>query len=194
MKEKMDNGVIKTIDAEIEKKENTVEMTGGNVIKTFFSNISAWWKSTGFYIWWEDIFNFFRFRKEIREEKKDKNSFFNKLNLKTNTIGNVVYAQYNFSDNDLMWADYDSQKMCMRKFKEIAEYFTDKIMWGEYVIGDVMNFTTESGEPTMSYMYMFKYEPMLFSWKGVFKWIGIMIGIALVIAGIIVGCIFAYNL
>ncbi len=193
MEEKFDTGVIQTIE-EKENPESTVNITSKNAIEEFFSNISYWWKNTKFVIWWEDIFNFFRFKKEIQEEKNDKDSIFNKLKLKTNTIGNVVYTQWNFSDNDLMWADYDTQKMCMRKFKEISDYFINKIMWGEYVSGDVMNFVTDNGEPTMSYMYMFKYEPQLFSWKGLFKWIGVIMGIALLIAGIIVGCFFAYNL
>lgn len=190
MGEKNDNGVIQTTTEPNENNEYSEIITGKNVIKTFFMNVSNWWKSTNFFIWWKDIFNFFAFKREMREEKKDADSIFNKLKMKTNLIGNVVYTQYNFSDNDLMWADYDSQKMCMRKFKEIAEYFTEKIMWGEYVVGDVMNFTTETGEPTMSYMYIFKYEPILFSWKGLFKWIGIILGVGAIISVIVLVSIF----
>lgn len=180
MNKKKPGREVKKISENIETKSVVGEEIGSvylfrDVLNSWESDIREWWYSTSFVIWWLDIINFFRFIKEIKEEEKDSESIFNKLKFKTNKFRNVVYRQYNFSDNEFMWADYDVQKMVVNKYKEFAKYFYETIMWGEYIITDIMNFSTAEGEPTMTYVYMFKYSPKLFTFKGLFKWMGIIL-------------------
>lgn len=189
----IDNGVIKHVQ-QTANSNDEVEVSFEDVKESYKSRFSESLRESKFVIWWMDIINYFRFKREIKEEKQEPNSKFNKLNLKTNKLGNIVYTQYDFSDNELMWADYNVYDMYMKKFADIWKYFTEDILWGDYVSGDVLNFTTEEGEPTMSYMYMFKYEPILFTWKGLFKWFGIILGMVALIIGIIYGCVFFYNM
>lgn len=198
MRKKQVNRKIKQISENIETKQISEDELGidysfRDVMKSWKSDIREWWHSTSFVIWWLDIINFFRFTKEIKDEEKDSDSIFNKLKFKTNKFRNVVYRQYNFSDNELMWADYDVQKMAVNKYKEFAKYFYETIMWGEYIISDIMNFSTPEGEPTMSYVYMFKYSPKLFTFRGLFKWIGIILGCCALLASLVLLYIFTLN-
>lgn len=189
MAKKKTNREVKQISENIETKhisedELSVDYSFRDVINSWKEDIREWWYSTSFVIWWMDIINFFRFTKEIKEEENDSESIFNKLKFKTNKFRNVVYRQYNFSDNELMWADYDVQKMAVNKYKEFAKYFYETIAWWEYIISDIMNFSTPEGEPTMTYVYMFKYSPKLFTFRGLFKWIGIALS-----GCVLVGCL-----
>lgn len=105
--------------------------------------------------WFKDLSNFFKFRKEIRREFKRRDSTFNKLKLKHNWLGNIVYVQIDCSDEDLMNANYNAETMLDIKLKPIVSYLSSELGWGDYLVPQVSNFVDEDDNLTLSYGVLF---------------------------------------
>ena len=108
----------------------------------------------------KDILNFFKFRKDIKNEFYLRDSKFNRYNLKTNWIGDVVYVQIDCSEEDLMKANYDSEEMIFKKIQPIVEYLSQELNWGDYLNLQIANFVDEDNNPSLSYGVLFVFYPI----------------------------------
>ena len=109
--------------------------------------------------WFKDLSNFFKFRRQIKKEIKRRDSTFNKLKLKQNWLGNIIYVQINCTDEDLMNANYDSETMVMRKIQPVVEYLSRELDWGDYLTPQISNFVDEDENPSLSYGILFVFTP-----------------------------------
>ena len=107
-----------------------------------------------------DIKNFFKFKKEVKREFYTRDSKFNKFKLKRNWLGNIIYVQLDFSDEDLMNANYDSETMVMRRLQPIIEYLSRELDWGDYLTPQISNFIDEDENPSLSYGVLFIFTPV----------------------------------
>lgn len=113
----------------------------------------------GFVQCFKDLINYFRFKKEMKTEYYRKDSLFNKFEMHINWLGNIVYTQLNFTDEDLMNANYDSEIMVHRRLKPIVDYISRDLNWGDYLSPQISNFVDEEGNPSLSYGVLFIYTP-----------------------------------
>ena len=109
--------------------------------------------------WFKDLSNFFKFKRQIKKEIKRRDSTFNKLKLKQNWLGNIVYVQIDCTDEDLMNANYDSETMVMRKIQPVVEYLSRELDWGDYLTPQISNFVDEDENPSLSYGILFVFTP-----------------------------------
>lgn len=107
-----------------------------------------------------DIKNFFKFKKDVKREFYLRDSKFNKFKLKRNWLGNIIYVQLDFSDEDLMNANYDSETMVMRRLQPIIEYLSRELDWGDYLRPQISNFIDEDENPSLSYGVLFIFTPV----------------------------------
>lgn len=135
-----------------------------------------------------DLKYFFEFRRQMKKFAKDPYSEFNKLGLKVNRFGNIVYTQLNCSDNDFMNAGYNHAKMIEMKSRKIIDYFNE-LDWGDYVTLQVQNFEdAETHEPSLSYGLLFIYNGYALTMTNAF-WT-LLIFLLLLICGIVACIIF----
>jgi hypothetical protein len=102
-----------------------------------------------------DLRNFFRFKKNIKEEMERANSGMTVYNIKRNWFGNILYTQINCTDADLMNADYDYSKMLETKLRPIVDYLSLELGWSEYLTPQISNFVDDEGNQTLSYGILF---------------------------------------
>ena len=105
--------------------------------------------------WFKDLSNFFKFRRQIKKEIKRRDSTFNKLKLKQNWLGNIVYVQIDCTDEDLMNANYNAEAMLDIKLKPIVSYLSGELGWGDYLVPQISNFVDEDENITLSYGVLF---------------------------------------
>ena len=105
--------------------------------------------------WFKDLSNFFKFKRQIKKEIKRRDSTFNKLKLKQNWLGNIVYVQIDCTDEDLMNANYNAEAMLDIKLKPIVSYLSGELGWGDYLVPQVSNFVDEDENITLSYGILF---------------------------------------
>ena len=105
--------------------------------------------------WFKDLSNFFKFKKEIKREIKRRDSTFNKLKLKRNWLGNIVYVQIDCTDEDLMNANYNAEAMLDIKLKPIVSYLSGELGWGDYLVPQISNFVDEDENISLSYGVLF---------------------------------------
>ena len=105
--------------------------------------------------WFKDLSNFFKFRRQIKKEIKRRDSTFNKLKLKQNWLGNIIYVQINCTDEDLMNANYNAEAMLDIKLKPIVSYLSGELGWGDYLVPQISNFVDEDENITLSYGILF---------------------------------------
>ena len=105
--------------------------------------------------WFKDLSNFFKFRRQIKKEIKRRDSTFNKLKLKQNWLGNIMYVQIDCTDEDLMNANYNAEAMLDIKLKPIVSYLSGELGWGDYLVPQVSNFVDEDENITLSYGILF---------------------------------------
>ena len=105
--------------------------------------------------WFKDLSNFFKFRRQIKKEIKRRDSTFNKLKLKQNWLGNIIYVQIDCTDEDLMNANYNAETMLDIKLKPIVSYLSGELGWGDYLVPQVSNFVDEDENITLSYGILF---------------------------------------
>ena len=87
-----------------------------------------------------DAYVYVKFKKTIRDEKKDTDSKMNAYGINVNKFGNVLYVQYNFTDDDFMGADYNNERMVMRKLKPTIQYLNTELNFGEYLRPEIFQF------------------------------------------------------
>lgn len=102
-----------------------------------------------------DFKNFFKFKKDISRELREPKSGMNTLGIKRNWIGNILYIQINCTENDLMNADYNFDRMVMTKLKPIVQYLGKDLGWSDYLVPQVNNFVDEDNNPSLSYGVLF---------------------------------------
>ena len=105
--------------------------------------------------WFKDLSNFFKFRRQIKKEIKRRDSTFNKLRLKQNWLGNIIYVQIDCTDEDLMNANYNAETMLDIKLKPIVSYLSGELGWGDYLVPQISNFVDEDENITLSYGILF---------------------------------------
>lgn len=105
--------------------------------------------------WFKDLSNFFKFKRQIKKEIKRRDSTFNKLKLKQNWLGNIVYVQIDCTDEDLMNANYNAETMLDIKLKPIVSYLSGELGWGDYLVPQVSNFVDEDENVSLSYGVLF---------------------------------------
>lgn len=109
--------------------------------------------------WFKDLSNFFKFRRQIKKEIKRRDSTFNKLRLKQNWLGNIIYVQIDCTDEDLMNANYNAETMLDIKLKPIVSYLSGELGWGDYLVPQISNFVDEDENPSLSYGILFVFTP-----------------------------------
>lgn len=135
-------------------------------------------KNFGIVICIIDIINFFKFRRQTKQWAKNDKEFKN-LGLNVNALGNVVYTQITCSDEDLARHDYSPLDMVMNAIKPHIDFLTDA-GWGEYLIPQITNFVDENGNNSLSYLVLFVYSPIRFTFTKLIKfllYIGVIIGL-----------------
>ena len=105
--------------------------------------------------WFKDLSNFFKFRRQIKKEIKRRDSTFNKLRLKQNWLGNIIYVQIDCTDEDLMNANYNAEAMLDIKLKPIVSYLSGELGWGDYLVPQISNFVDEAENISLSYGVLF---------------------------------------
>ena len=105
--------------------------------------------------WFKDLSNFFKFRRQIKKEIKRRDSTFNKLRLKQNWLGNIIYVQIDCTDEDLMNANYNAEAMLDIKLKPIVSYLSGELGWGDYLVPQISNFVDEDENISLSYGVLF---------------------------------------
>ena len=105
--------------------------------------------------WFKDLSNFFKFRRQIKKEIKRRDSTFNKLRLKQNWLGNIIYVQIDCTDEDLMNANYNAEAMLDIKLKPIVSCLSGELGWGDYLVPQISNFVDEDENITLSYGVLF---------------------------------------
>lgn len=124
------------------------------------SKFSDWFNNRSIVIEIKDVVNFFKFRSSMKKHSNDIK--FRELGLSRNWLGNIVYTQLNFNDNDLAINGYSPIDMVMNKIKPHIDYLTD-LGWGEYLIPEINNFIDDDGNQTLSYLVIFLYTPLKFT-------------------------------
>lgn len=125
-------------------------------MKRFFSNIVIAVK---------DIINAVKFRNHMKSLELMEDEEFTNLDLHTNWLGNVVYTQVNFTDRELVDADYSIHTMVLKKMQSYVDFF-NKHSWSEYLYPQVSNLQEDDGNITLTYMFLFVYKPIVFTfWK-----------------------------
>lgn len=119
-----------------------------------------------------DAYVYVKFKKTIRDEKKDPDSKMNVYGINVNKFGNVLYVQYNFTDDDFMGADYNNERMVMRKLKPAIQYLNTELNFGEYLRPEIFQFYDEDDNPTLSYGITFTFVPYVLSKKAIYYLIG----------------------
>lgn len=133
-----------------------------------------------------DIINFFKFKRDIKNEYYLRDSKFNYFKLKRNWLGNIIYLQLDFTDEDLMNANYDSETMVMKRIQPIIEYLSRELDWGDYLTPQISNFVDEDDNPSLSYGILFVFTPYRLT-------LGKFIMNLVVTAGLIGGIIWGLN-
>ena len=131
----------------------------------------------------KDVINFFRFKKEMKNESENVNSLFNKYGMKQNWLGNIVYFQINCTDEELQKFDYNPEALVLYKIRPMVNYITN-LGWSEYIMPQINNFIDDKGTPTLSFGIIFMFVPIKFSIGWLLKWTIIT---ALTAVGIILG-------
>lgn len=125
-------------------------------MKKFFNNLVIAFK---------DIINAVKFRNEMKSLEMMEDEEFTNLDLHTNWLGNVVYTQVNFTDRELVDADYSIHNMVLKKMQKYVDFF-NKHNWSEYLYPQISNLQEEDGNITLTYMFLFVYKPIVFTfWK-----------------------------
>lgn len=117
----------------------------------------------------KDLINFRRFKADIKKESENQNSKFNRYNMKTNWLGNVIYYQLNCSEEDLQRFDYHPDNMVVYKMKPVIDYMNE-LEWGEYLVPQINNFVDSEGRMTLSYGILLVYTPFKFKLYKLLTW------------------------
>lgn len=108
-----------------------------------------------------DVKNFIKFRKEIFDLKRDPNSKFNKLGLKVNKLGNIVYTQKIMDPNRTIGLNDRQKNLYLIEVSQIEHnYLFDELLWGEYLITNFIDFTDENGNISGYHGVTFTFTPM----------------------------------
>ena len=126
------------------------------------------------FIAYKDIVNFIIFRRNVSKDIKNPNSTFNKLKLKRNWLGNIVYTQISLEDNMQEMPDTDKKFMVVNKLKPVHNYFSFELGVSEYITPRFNNFVDGENNPTLSYGILYIFSPNKFSITWLFKWILIL--------------------
>lgn len=121
--------------------------------------MTNWLKRNIFYIAFKDILNFYRFRKDIKAEKENPNSKFNRFKLKTNWLGNCIYTQKVLSPTQMMNNFEQKYIYLLDQTRGENDYFNNDLMWGEYLTFDTYNFVDENEGETNTYGIIWKFTP-----------------------------------
>ena len=105
-----------------------------------------------------DYLAFKRFKKDVKRELKDPNSLMNRLGIKQNWLGNILYTQLNCTESDFLSADYSYDRMLENKLKPIVNYLSGTLGWGDYLVPQISQFVDESGEKALSFGVMFIFQ------------------------------------
>lgn len=125
----------------------------------------------------KDLINFRKFKADIKKESENRNSKFNRYNMKVNWLGNVIYYQLNCTEEDLQRFDYHPDDMVVYKMKPVIDYMNE-LEWSEYLVPQINNFVDSEGHMTLSYGILLVYTPFKFrlykflTWPLVFGGIG----------------------
>lgn len=133
------------------------------------------------------------FKKEISEEMENADSTFNKLNLRRNNLGDVIYVQLNYDDEKFMASGYNVQEMVNKDIDKMNHYFDKEIRWGEFLELKVAQFYSEDGFPTYSYAVEYHFTEFMNSVFYLLKAFLIAVASCASIWGIIKGFLIIYN-
>lgn len=129
--------------------------------------------------WFEDIKAYFLFKRDIRREKNNPDSLFNKLNLKRNWLGNVLYVQIDGTDADFISADYSYDRLLENKLKPVVQYLSKDLGWGDYLVPQISHFVDDEGNKSLSFgaLFIFSgYSSMTFT-KAFFAILGVLVAL-----------------
>jgi hypothetical protein len=108
--------------------------------------------------WLEDIRAYFLFKRDIRKERKNPDSLFNKFEMKRNWLGNVLYMQINCTDGDFISADFSYDRMLENKLKPVVKYLSTDLGWGDYLVPQISHFVDDDGNPSLSFGVLFVFS------------------------------------
>lgn len=138
----------------------------------------------------KDIINFFNFRREMKYLEMENDEKFKELKLKRNWLGNVIYAQVDCNDRELVDADYSIYDLTMKKIQPYVNYFGE-LNWSEYLVPEIANLQDEEGEITLSFLFLFVYKPIVFTFWKLIKFI-LLLGIIAALVFLSLWCIETY--
>lgn len=120
---------------------------------------------TSFWLFFKDIFMFFKFRHNMKSLERHNDEEFIKHGFKTNTIGNIVYTQLNLTEKEIADTGYNPIKAVQKKMDAHIDYFCDN-GYGNYLVPQISNFQDDDGNISLSYLILYIFAPIKFSfWK-----------------------------
>lgn len=119
-----------------------------------------------------DIYNFLQFKKEIKAVANDPRSMFNKLGLKVNWLGNIVYTQ-KIMDEDRVRYFNDRQKnnYLIEVTQTEHDYLFVEMNWAEYLVTNFIEFSDENDNQSGYYGVTFKFTPLSLTNSRVYKFL-----------------------
>ncbi len=123
---------------------------------------------------------FFKFRRTMKYLERHNDDEFFKYGFATNMLGNIVYTQLNLTEKEIIDTGYNPINAVYKRIKPHIEYFCD-YEFGDYLTPQISNFQDENGDISLSYLVLYMFTPLKFSFARLFKnifYLAILIGLS----------------
>ena len=149
-----------------EKSKPVIDAEQGSKETEKKPKLSRWWlirvfqkEISALYICLLDIRNFLLFRKRIKALELDPESDFNKLKLKSNKLGNILYSQILLDETRMQYPEKQKMTYIWEFIRPQHDYLFYKLFWGEYLITEIQEFTDEEGHVSRCYGITYTFQP-----------------------------------
>lgn len=116
----------------------------------------------------KDIYMFFKFRRTMKYLEKHNDEVFFKYGFATNMLGNIVYTQLNLTEKEIAEVGYNPIAAVQKKITPHIDFMCD-YDFGDYLTPQISNFQDEEGNVSLSYLVLYMFTPLRFSFSGLFK-------------------------
>jgi len=120
-----------------------------------------------------DIRNYYDFIQTIKKEKLDKNSKFNKWNLKNNYFYNI-YFTYDLDESESNLPDNVKKLRLIESLAPLHIYLDEELGFAECLVPEISQFYNDKNEPTLTYLVMYRFAFNKLSLGWVIKWLTVI--------------------
>lgn len=133
-------------------------------------------KKWGLYKAYIDIRNYVDFIRTIKAEESNPSSKFNKWNLHRSYFY-VIYATYDMSESEAKLPDEIKKLRLIESLAPIHRYLDEDLRFAECLTPQINQFYDNAGNPTLTYLVMYRFTFDKLSIKWVIKWMIILSGL-----------------